>query len=167
MRELAFERLADERDIVGGAAAAARLRDHHGGALGVVLSALQRVDELPRDAEGGVAGIVVNVFEPLVDDGAGVVAEHLDVPPVLAEEIDDDAEVHGKHIRHEDLVRMLHFGGETGIIVAEIDGRLCGFFVLLHCFALCRFCSSIAASMLRRRIFTTPKLLISSILIWV
>ena len=118
--ELRLERLADERDIVGRAAAAARLGDEYRRMLDVVFSALERVDELPRDAQRGEAGIVVNVFEPLVDDGARIVAQKLDVPAVPPQDVDDDSEMHGKHIRHQNFVRMFHFGGEFRVIVAEV-----------------------------------------------
>ena len=127
--ELRLERLADERDIVGRAASAARLRDHDRRVFGVVFPAFERVDKLPRDAQRGIAGIVVNVFEPLVDDGARIVVQDLYIPAVLAQEIDDDAEMEGKHIGNEDLVRMLHFGRKFGVRIAEIrDGNIFIFF---------------------------------------
>ena len=166
MRELAFERLADEGDIVGSAAAAARLGDENGGVLHVVLAAFEGVDKLPRHAQGREAGVVMDVFQALVDDGARIVAQELDVPAVAAQKIDDDAEVHGQHVRNQNFMRMLHLWGEAGIVVAEV----CDFTLLLRFFPVHwarLFCSSTAASMLRRRILTTPRLLISSILIWV
>ena len=127
--ELRLERLADERDIVGCAASAARLRDHDRRVFGVVFPAFERVDKLPRDAQRGIAGIVVNVFEPLVDDGARIVVQDLYIPAVLAQEIDDDAEMEGKHIGNEDLVRVLHFGRKFGVRIAEIrDGNIFIFF---------------------------------------
>lgn len=75
--ELRFQRLAYEGNIVGRAAAAARLRDHHRRPVHVVFPAFERVDILPDDAERGIAGIVVHVFEALVDNGAGIVFQNL------------------------------------------------------------------------------------------
>ena len=43
------QRLADERDVVGGAAAAAGLGDHHGGLGQIVAAALDGLHDLPRD----------------------------------------------------------------------------------------------------------------------
>ena len=120
VRKFRFERLPYERNVVGRAAAAARLGDHDGGMLHVIFAAFEGVDELSRHAERGIAGVVMDVFEPFVDDGAGVVVQKFEIPAVLIEYFDDDVEMHGKHIRNEDLVGMLHLFGEFRVVLAEI-----------------------------------------------
>lgn len=59
--------LAEQRRVVGRPAGAAGLRQHEGRALGIAPSALQGVDKLPDDHDGGVAGVVVHVVEPGFD----------------------------------------------------------------------------------------------------
>ncbi len=61
-----LERLADEGDVVGCAAAAARLADEHGRARKVVLAAEDGLHELARDQDGGVADVVVHVLQARV-----------------------------------------------------------------------------------------------------
>ena len=57
------QRLANKSDVVGGTAAAARLRDEHGRTLEVVLAAEHGIDELARYEDGRVANVVVHVLE--------------------------------------------------------------------------------------------------------
>ena len=166
--EFRLQRLADERDIVARAAPAARLRDHDRRMLGVVLPALQSVEVLPDDAERGIAGVVVDVLQALVDDGAPLVLQNFHFIAFEAHDVHQKIEMPREHIGDEDGVRRLHGGGKSGIIVCKIDDGSC-LFLLLHALFLSRsaFCSSMAARSDRNLIFTTPRLLISSILICV
>ena len=87
----------------------------------IVFPAFERIDKLPRNAERGVTGIVVHVFEPFVNYGAGIVAQQFDIPAVGAQNLHNDAEMHGQHIGNEYLVRALHFHLEFGIFILKID----------------------------------------------
>ena len=58
-----FERFAYERDIVGRSARSARLRDDERGLVRVVLAAEQLFDEPAHGDYGGVACVVVDVFQ--------------------------------------------------------------------------------------------------------
>ena len=100
--------------------------------FGIVFAAFKRVDKLSRDAQSGKTGIVVHVFEPLVDDGAGIVLQKFDVPAVLSEDVDDDAEMDGQHVGDQDLVRLFHFRPEFGVIVAEVDRLFRGLNLSFH-----------------------------------
>ena len=57
------QRLAQQLDVVGGTAAAARLGDEQRCVVQVILAAVQGVQELADDQQGGVAGVVVDVFQ--------------------------------------------------------------------------------------------------------
>ena len=63
-----FQRLAQQVDVVGGPAAAAGLGDEQGHLVGVIAAVLDGVDQLSDDQQGGVAGVVVDIFQPLVHD---------------------------------------------------------------------------------------------------
>ena len=67
------QRLAQQVYVVGRAAAAAGLRDHQRDLVRVVAAARKRVEELADDQQGGVADVVVDVFQPRVHDRAAVV----------------------------------------------------------------------------------------------
>ncbi len=69
--------LAQQVDVVGGPAAAARLGDEQAHLVGVISPVLHRVDELTDDQQGGVAGVVVDVLEPLIHDPPVVGGEHV------------------------------------------------------------------------------------------
>ena len=65
------QRLANERDVVGGTAATARLANDHGGLGEVVLAALDGLHDLTRHEDRGVADVIVHI--------APVSYTHLDV----------------------------------------------------------------------------------------
>src|SRR5699024_8186021 len=136
--------------------------------FGVVLAALQSVEVLPDNAERGITGIVVDVLQALVDDGAPLVLQNFYLISVQTHDVPHNIEMTREHIGDENGVRHLHGGGKSGIIVGKIDDGSC-LFLLLHALFLSRsaFCSSMAARSDRNLIFTTPRLLISSILICV
>ena len=67
-----FQRLADERDVVGRAAATARLRDDDRKLVRVVFTRHDRFHDLARDQDGRIADIVVHILEtrvhcPMID----------------------------------------------------------------------------------------------------
>ena len=67
----------------------------------------------------------MDVFEPLVDDGAPLVVQDFHVVPRAAHHVDEQVEMPGQHIGDEDGVRRLHLGREARIWLCEIgDGRL-------------------------------------------
>ena len=146
-----FKRLAQKGDVVRGAAAAAGLEQHQRHLLRVVFAALQGVDELTDDEDGRIAGVVVYILEARVADVPPRGGQKLHVVPVVAEDAQKQAKVHRQHVGHENGVsRGLHLRGK-------------GLIGLLHS---PHFISR-APSRLRRRIFTAPRLAISSILICV
>ena len=62
-----LERLADERDVVGRAAAAACLGDEHGQLVGIVASAHDGFHDLAGHENRRVADVVVDVFQARID----------------------------------------------------------------------------------------------------
>ena len=107
-----FQGLAQQVDVVGGPAAAAGLGDHEGHLVQVVLAALHRVDQLADHQQGGVAGVVVDVFQPLVHDAPVVGGEHLHLVALGLQDPGQQPEVDGQHGGEEDGVLLLHLLGE-------------------------------------------------------
>lgn len=62
---------ADKADIVAGPASASGLGDQDGGAAHVVLAGIDRGHQLAHHNQGGVAGVVVDVFQSHVHTGSG------------------------------------------------------------------------------------------------
>ena len=108
-----FERLAQQVDIVGRTAAAARLGHHQRDLVHVVFSALEGVDKLPDDQQRRIAGIVMYILESgLRDLGAGCF-QQLAVIAEAAEHIGEDPKMDRRHIRHQNLIPLaLHLLGK-------------------------------------------------------
>ena len=107
------ERLADERDVVGGAAAAARLRDDDGQLVGVVTAAHHGLHNLARDQDGRVADVVVHVLEARIHRAVVHRRQKLQVVAVAVEDLHQQLEVDGRHLRAQDGVAgLLHLLGE-------------------------------------------------------
>ena len=107
-----FQRLAQQVDVVGRPAAAPGLGDEQGHLVGVVAPVLDGVDELADDQQGGVTGVVVDVFQALVHDAPVVGGEHIHLVALQDEQLLEHAEVDGQHLGHEDGVFLLHLAGE-------------------------------------------------------
>ena len=115
-----FERLAQQVDVVAGAAAAAGLRDGERDAVQVVFAGVQRVDELANDQQRGHAGVVVNVLEALALDVRAAVVEHLHVIAVQAQHFFQQGKVEFQHVGHEDGVAGLaHFTGKLDMLAGH------------------------------------------------
>ena len=115
-----LERLAQQVDVVAGAAAAAGLRDGERDAVQVVFAGVQRVDELADDQQCGHAGVVVDVLEALALDVRSAVVEHLHVVAVQAQHLFQQGKVELQHVGHEDGVAGLaHFTGKLDMLAGH------------------------------------------------
>ena len=148
------EGLSQQVYVIRGAAAAAGLGDYQRRVLEVVPAGVERVEELAYDEQGGIAGVVVDVFEAQLADLAPAVFQKLAVIALLLHDRGHDAKLHRRHVRNQYLVRFLHLRREPGI------GLL-----LAHCIS--SRLSSRAAKRLRSLMRTAPRFVISSILSWV
>ena len=105
----AGQRLADERDVVGGAAAAARLRDDDGQLVRVVAAAHHSLHDLAGDQDGRVADVVVHVLQARVHRTVVHAGQKLQVVAEAMEDLHQQIEVDGRHLRAEDgVARLLH-----------------------------------------------------------
>ena len=156
------KRLAQQMNVVGSAAAAAGLAHDQRSFGKVVVSAVQCVDHLSDDHQGGVAGVVMDKFQPLFDDRVGAVLQNLHMISRAGHQLLDEGKMDRQHHWYQDGVGIPHLPGENDMPLAAADR-------LAHREApsFWRCCCSTAAKRLRRRIFTAPRLVISSILIWV
>ncbi len=218
--------LAQQVDVVGGPATAPGLGDEQAHLVGVVAPVLHRVDELADDQQGGVAGVVVDVFETLVHNATVVGGEHIHLVALALQQLLHHAEVDGQHLGHEEGVFLLHLFGEqqaSGVVIDQFchggnsfhgcrscrggyhppvfswNDLFCGRIISAPTYRGWQFCrgghcppafngafwewrahnvrpytriydsfrASIAAIRERIRIFTAPRLLISSIFSWV
>ena len=108
-----FQRPADERHIIAGAAAAPRLAHDEGQFIHIVLAAEHRFHHLTHGDDGGVAGVVVHVFEAGVDGAAAVVMQHDQMIAVMLEHLFQQVKVDGAHARSQDGIALSkHFFGE-------------------------------------------------------
>ena len=78
------QRLAQQMDVVGGAAAAAGLGDQQGGVLQIILAAVQRIQKLADDQQRRVAGIVMHILQPQLCHGTAAVAQQFTLVALAA-----------------------------------------------------------------------------------
>ena len=73
LHALLLQRLAQQMDVVAGAAAASGLGDHQRRAVQVVLATLQRVDHLADDQQRRVASVVVDALQSALHHAGALV----------------------------------------------------------------------------------------------
>ena len=71
--------LAQQFDVIGGTASAARLGDKQRRVVKVILAGIERINKLADDEQRRVAGIIVDVFQPKLCHLAAAVAKDLNV----------------------------------------------------------------------------------------
>ena len=101
------QRLADERDVVGGTATATGLADDHGRLGQVVTTALDGLHDLARYQDRRVANVIVHVAQAGLD---GVVigrGQQLQVVAGTAEHLFDQVKVNRCHLRAQDGVALV------------------------------------------------------------
>ncbi len=116
--------LAQQVDVVAGPAAAAGLGDEQAHLVGVIAAVLHRVDELADDQQGGVAGVVVDVFEALIHDAPVVGGEHIHLVALALQQLLHHAEVDGEHLGHQEGVLLLHLLGKkktAGFVIYKLS----------------------------------------------
>ena len=105
--------LADKRDVVGGAATAARLRDEHGKLVGVIAPRHDGFHNLAGDQDGRIADVVVHVLKARIDRAVVHARQKLDVVAEAAENGHEKLEMVRRHLRSQDGVALLlHLLGE-------------------------------------------------------
>ena len=110
-----LQRLADERDVVGGAAAAAGLGDEHGQLVGVVLARQHRFHNLARDQDGRVADVVVHVLQARVHRAVVHRGQKRHVVAGALEDGHQKLEVVGGHLGRQNRPALIaHLLGELG-----------------------------------------------------
>ncbi len=118
-----LEGLADERDVVGGAAAAARLGDDHGRAGEVVLAGEHRLHDLARHEDRRVADVVVDVLEAGLHGALVHGGQQDHVEARALEKNLEQVKVDRRHLRHEDgVARLLHVLGVADLLEGGAGG---------------------------------------------
>ena len=107
-------------DVVGGPAAAAGLGDEQSHLMGVVAAVLHGIDQLADDQQGGIAGVVVDIFQPLVHNPTVVGGQHIHLVALQLQQPLEHTEVDGQHLGHQEGVLLLHLLGEekaAGVVI--------------------------------------------------
>ena len=89
--------------------------------MGVVAAVFNGVDQLTDDQQGGVAGVVMDVFQPLIHDAPVVTGEHIHMVALQLEQTLEHSKVDGQHLGHEDGIFLFHFLCEQETSVVVID----------------------------------------------
>ena len=110
------QRLAQQMDVVGGAAAAAGLGDEQGGVIQVILAALQSVQKLADDQQGRVAGVVVHILQAQLRHLTAAVAQHFHMIALIFQRRRQHGKMQGQHVGNQDGVGLFHLLSKTGII---------------------------------------------------
>ena len=110
-----LERLAYQIDIVGGAAAAARLGHQQRDLVEIIAPRLERVDHLTGQKQSGITGVVVDVLESRLADIAVGIFEEIHLISFGTQDVRDKAEMDRQHRRNDDGVVLLHLFGEFHI----------------------------------------------------
>ena len=127
-----LERLANEGDVVGGAAAATGLGDEHGGAAEVVLAGEHGLHDLASDQDGRVADVVVDVLQAHVDGALVNGGQQHSVEALVLEQLLHQLEVDGAHLRRQDgIAGVLHLLGVAHLLEGgggglAVDGHAAG-----------------------------------------
>ena len=99
--------LADERDVVGGTAAAAGLADNHGRLGQVVPTALDGLHNLARHQNRRIADVIVHVAQTRLDGVMVGRGQQLQVVAGTAEYLFDQVKVDRRHLRAQDGIAFL------------------------------------------------------------
>ena len=89
---------------------------------------IDRINELADHQQRGITGIVVDIFEPLVDDTAVVGGKHIDFVAVQLKHLFEHGEMHRQHLRHQQGIFPFHFFGKQQaplLIIDEFCHTLC------------------------------------------
>ena len=118
--------LAQQMDVVGGTAAAARLGNEQRGMVQIILAGVQRVNKLTDDQQRRVAGIVVNIFQAKLGDLAAAVAQNFHIIALALQRSLQQPELGNGHIGDQNLVGLDHILGKIGGHVFHKVPRLFG-----------------------------------------
>ena len=102
------QRLAQQMNIIGSPAAAARLGNQQPQLVGIVFAAFDGVDQLADDQKRWITGIVVNVFKAFVHNAPVGGGEHIHLVALKLEHLFQHGEMHRKHLRHQQGVLPFH-----------------------------------------------------------
>ena len=130
--------------------------------LQIICAAFQGMHQLPDGKQCRIAGVVVDIFQSGVNDRLAIGVEQLHMIAVGVEQRPKQLKMQRRHVGNENCVILLHFLGKADLwfVGAHVSiNRPFGVPVFRYA------CN--AANRLRRRIFTAPRLVISSILICV
>ena len=108
------QRLAQQLDVIGCAAAAARLGDEQRRMVQVILAGVEGVDKLADDQQRRVAGVVMDIFEAQLGHLAAAVAQNLHMIPLAFQRGLHQPELGHGHVGDQDRVGFDHVLGKIG-----------------------------------------------------
>ncbi len=107
-----FQRLPEQEDVIGRPASAAGLGDHQRHPVQIIPPALEGVDHLANGEDGGIAGVVVNVFQPGLGDFRACAGEQLRMVAEVIQDAAQNIEMNGGHHGKQDGIFPLHLSGK-------------------------------------------------------
>ena len=113
MREACFfQRLAQQKDIVGGTTAAAGLADDEGCVLQIILAAFQCVDKLAYDQQRRIADVVIYIFQACFNNLTASILQNFCLVAAARESGLQQGEVQREHTGNKNSMRAFHILGE-------------------------------------------------------
>ena len=94
-----MQRFAQQVDIIARTAAATRLCDNQRCAVQVIFAAFEGINELADHQQGGIARIVVHIFEPFLHDARSAGGQQLRFIAIAAEHVHKQLKMDGQHHR--------------------------------------------------------------------
>ena len=74
----------------------------------IISAVLNGINELTDDQQGGVAGIVMNVFQSLIHHGLAAVIELHHPVTLQLQDLTEHLKVDGQHLRHKNRIFFFH-----------------------------------------------------------
>ena len=107
---------ADEADIVRRTASATGLAHDNGGLVQVIFAGQQSFHDLSDYQQGGIAGIVVNIFQTYIHRVLVVIVQYDEIVTAGIERRLQDLKVDRGHLRTDDGVILAHLFGKRYLL---------------------------------------------------
>ena len=152
-------------DIVGRTASAAGLRNHQRRFMQIIFATVQLVHHLSDDQQRRITGIVMYALQPLIHNLRIGRGHQNNIVSCFLHDLLDKLEMDRQHLRNQNGIFPPHFFCKQQPSVLIINKLRHNKTPFPKTYFACLVPT--ASIRLRRRIFAAPRLLISSILIWV
>ena len=109
------ECLAQQMNVIGRTAAAARLRNHKRNLVQVILAGFQRINKLTDDEQSRITGIVMYIFQTALCNLRPFGFQNLHVVAVVLHDGSNQLELHRQHVRNQNGIVFFHVLGKRNM----------------------------------------------------